>query len=124
VSRPRLLIELPIVADGRLLRAVRNAELDARNAKLLLAMARESPRPLERPKPGSLPRDPQALRGLPAVGGRGSIGGAIRGTRPEGCIDRLDRQRTSRQGGWIADGSPRRATDSALAASLPGANES
>jgi hypothetical protein len=97
VSRPRPLIEVPIAADGRLLRGVRNAELDARNAKLLLEMAREAPTPLERPRPGSLPGDPQALRGLPAVGGRGSLGGAIRGTRPEGCIDRLDHQRAQRQ---------------------------
>jgi hypothetical protein len=97
VNRPRPLIEQAIPSDGRLLRAVRNAEFDARNAKLLLEMARESPMPLERPKPGSQPRDPQALRGLPAVGGRGSIGGAIRGTRPEGCIDRLDHLRAQRQ---------------------------
>lgn len=26
--------------------------------------------------------DPEKLRGIPAIGGRGSLGGAIRGTRP------------------------------------------
>jgi hypothetical protein len=30
-----------------------------------------------------LPGDPWALRGIPAVGGRGSVGGAISGTRPD-----------------------------------------
>jgi hypothetical protein len=30
-----------------------------------------------------LPGDPWTLRGIPAVGGRGSIGGAIQGTRPD-----------------------------------------
>lgn len=29
-----------------------------------------------------LPGDPWAIRGIPAIGGRGSIGGAIRGSRP------------------------------------------
>jgi hypothetical protein len=33
-------------------------------------------------RPGSAPLDAQALRGIPAVGGRGQIGGAIRGTSP------------------------------------------
>jgi hypothetical protein len=98
VTRPRPLIEQPIAAEGRLLRTVRNAELDARNARLLLELSREAPDGVPmRPKPGSLPGDLQALRGLPAVGGRGSLGGAIRGTRPDGCIDRLDRQRANRQ---------------------------
>jgi hypothetical protein len=27
--------------------------------------------------------DSQALRGIPAIGGRGSVGGAIQGTRPD-----------------------------------------
>lgn len=30
-----------------------------------------------------LPGDPWALRGIPAVGGRGSVGGAISGSRPD-----------------------------------------
>ncbi len=33
-------------------------------------------------RPGSLPGDPVRLRGIPAIGGRGSIGGAIAGTNP------------------------------------------
>lgn len=33
-------------------------------------------------KPGTLPGDLRALRGIPAIGGRGSLGGAIPGTRP------------------------------------------
>jgi hypothetical protein len=33
-------------------------------------------------KPGSLPGDPERLRGIPAIGGRGSVGGAIVGSRP------------------------------------------
>ena len=33
-------------------------------------------------KPGALPGDPKALRGIPAIGGPGSVGGAIAGSRP------------------------------------------
>lgn len=33
-------------------------------------------------KPGSLPGDPVRLRGIPAIGGLGSVGGAIAGSRP------------------------------------------
>ena len=33
--------------------------------------------------PGTLPGDPWALRGIPAVGGTGTIGGHITGTRPD-----------------------------------------
>jgi len=47
-----------------------------------------------RPPPGSLPGDPRALRGIPAVGKHGSPGGAIHGTRPEhDAIANLDRRR-------------------------------
>lgn len=38
---------------------------------------------LARAATAKLPGDPAALRGIPAVGGRGSVGGAIRGTRPD-----------------------------------------
>jgi hypothetical protein len=34
-------------------------------------------------RPGSLPLDPFAVRGLPAVGGPGSLGSSMLGTRPD-----------------------------------------
>ena len=40
-----------------------------------------------RPSTSSLPLDPWRMRGLPVVGGRGAIGGAIRGTRPGDGLD-------------------------------------
>jgi len=35
-----------------------------------------------RADPFAAPNDPFRLRGIPAIGGRGSVGGAIRGSRP------------------------------------------
>ena len=35
-----------------------------------------------RSDPFAAPNDPFRLRGIPAIGGRGSVGGAIAGTRP------------------------------------------
>lgn len=37
------------------------------------------------------PVDALALRGIPAIGGRDGVGGAIRGTRPDQAVLRLDR---------------------------------
>jgi hypothetical protein len=61
----------------------RRHDESVRNAKLLAQLALESGTvPMHANDPRRPPGDPQALRGLPVVGGRGSIGGAIRGTRP------------------------------------------
>lgn len=38
-------------------------------------------------KPGALPGDPKALRGIPAVGGPGTVGGAIAGSRPGDSLE-------------------------------------
>jgi hypothetical protein len=68
--------------ETRFLRHQRDAELDARNAKLLLELGREADDDVVMRAKNQLSQlhDPAALRGIPAVG-RGS-GGAIRGTRP------------------------------------------
>jgi hypothetical protein len=74
---------------SRLAAAFRKAELDreaARKVREALEAGEEPP-----PNPRALAGDPIRLRGLPAVGGRGSVGGAIRGTRPDHeVIRRLD----------------------------------
>jgi hypothetical protein len=53
-------------------------------------------------KPGSLPGDPQRLRGIPSIGGRGGVGGAITGSRPGDGL-------TGRRGDEILRGFRRRA---------------
>jgi hypothetical protein len=54
------------------------AELERKVAAIVLEVGAEAPRPVT----SQLPLDPWRLRGVPCVGGRGAIGGAIRGTRP------------------------------------------
>ena len=41
-------------------------------------------------KPGTVPGDPAALRGLPMIGVRGGHGGAIKGTQPAADVARSD----------------------------------
>jgi hypothetical protein len=53
----------------------------------------------ELPRPSSLPGDPKRLRGIPAIGGRGSIGGAINGTQPERELLARERRRQRVGGG-------------------------
>lgn len=66
-------------------------------------------------KPGALPGDPKALRGIPAVGGRGSMGGAIYGSRPgdslsgprgEDALREIRRRAKIRDGGPAPDQEP------------------
>lgn len=54
------------------------AGLQRQVARIVLEVGAEAPRP----STSALPLDPLRLRGVPVVGGRGAIGGAIRGTRP------------------------------------------
>ncbi|HVM68870.1 MAG TPA: hypothetical protein VM204_03430 [Gaiellaceae bacterium] len=63
---------------------------EAADAKKLARILLEtgSPLPVSASK-SSLPGDARALRGLPAVGVRGGLGGAIAGTRP-GSSSSLD----------------------------------
>jgi hypothetical protein len=56
------------------------------------------------PRPGALPGDPRALRGIPAIGGFGSVGGAIAGSRPGDSL-------TGRRGEAILRGIRERARD-------------
>ena len=61
----------------------RNAML-AKQARVLAEAILNTPE-AEMPKPKSAltkPGDPAQLRGIPVVGGRGSFGGAIKGTQP------------------------------------------
>jgi hypothetical protein len=71
---------LPRVATFSL--AQRHAREAQHSARLRTRLERETgddPHPNARMK---LPGDAQALRGLPMIGGRGNVGGAIAGTRP------------------------------------------
>lgn len=79
--------DAPIPEDGRLLRQVAAMRLSVNlHAQLHeLAEVLDAPLPTHRASAGG---DPIALRGIPVCG----VGGAIRGTRPEDCIGRLDRQ--------------------------------
>lgn len=54
------------------------------SARLRVRLARElgSVEPHANDPRGALPWDPARLRGLPAIGVRGGLGGAIPGTRP------------------------------------------
>ncbi|HEX6944952.1 MAG TPA: hypothetical protein VIR59_13410 [Gaiellaceae bacterium] len=56
------------------------AEMLRKVAAIVLEVGAEAPAP--RPLTSQLPLDPWRLRGVPVVGRRGAIGGAIRGTRP------------------------------------------
>jgi hypothetical protein len=56
---------------------------EAEDAKKLARILLETGEPLPvRVSKSALPGDAHALRGLPAVGVRGGLGGAIAGTRP------------------------------------------
>jgi hypothetical protein len=76
--------------EGRLTLALQRVRLQHHQAVVAAELAREveEPMPVAR---ASLPGDQMRLRGIPAVGGRGSIGGAIRGTRPD--VDAFGRDR-------------------------------
>ena len=78
---------------NRLLAKLRRDELNAEAARLVRAALEAGEEPP--PNPRARANDPGRLRGIPAVGGRGSAGGAIPGTRPD--IEAI--RRLSRQGG-------------------------
>lgn len=80
----------PIPTDGRLVRAVRRAADNARNAKLLTRIARETGGhiPTERDRARSNRfefSNPVDMRGIPALGP--GVGGTIHGTRPDAIAD-------------------------------------
>lgn len=77
----------PIPYDGRINRHLRRAQENARTAKLVARIARDTGGDLaqERKKLHAwTPSDSITLRGIPAVGR--SVAGAIRHTRPTDCI--------------------------------------
>jgi hypothetical protein len=78
-----------VAADGRLSLCVQRLRADRELARQVAAFALEAEQPLPSPR-ASLPGDGQKLRGIPAIGGRGSVGGAIRGSLPHvaGLVDR------------------------------------
>ena len=81
---------------SRLLPRFLQAQDDARSAQALAPILIETGRPIPRQSTTtSDPGDALLLRGIPAVGGRGGVGGAISGTRP-GTGRRLDSWSPSR----------------------------
>jgi hypothetical protein len=86
---PRGLNERSIPYGGHLIRAVQHLRTRQAIARQVAELALEEEQPLPTART-SLPGDPMKLRGIPAVGGRGSVGGAIRGTLPhvDGLVDR------------------------------------
>lgn len=69
-------------ADKSLLGWLRKGSMVARQHQLVGKMLLADDSADMPVKPGSLPGDPRRLRGIPAIGGRGSVGGAIAGSRP------------------------------------------
>lgn len=69
---------------GRLLPRFDRREQDAEDARKLARILLETGASLPAPPTSTAraPGDPHKLRGLPAVGVRGGLGGAIAGTRP------------------------------------------
>lgn len=61
------------------------AARDAEHTQLLARIILDTPNPVHLPTPTLYvdPADARLLRGIPAVGGRGSLGGHINGTRPD-----------------------------------------
>jgi hypothetical protein len=83
-----------VVDDHRLLPRFRQGSLalGRRNAEIVLEAelaAERAGRPIGKPAPHD-PVDSIRLRGIPCVG-PGTAGGAIRGTRPDHAIMRLDK---------------------------------
>lgn len=73
----------PAALVSRLLPRFDRERQDAEDAQKLKKILIETGEPLPSPSTSSrAPGDPHALRGLPAVGVRGGLGGAIAGTRP------------------------------------------
>jgi hypothetical protein len=71
-----------IANEGHLLRAVRRQAEHAALARQVARICLEATEPLPAAPAATKAGDPVKLRGLPAVGGRGSVGGANRGSLP------------------------------------------
>ena len=88
------------MSDAHLLPRYREVELDHRERQLSpeveKALREAADEELVTANPYAAAGDPQRLRGLPAIGGRGSIGGAIAGTRPD-TLSWVKRERRRRR---------------------------
>ena len=86
--KPRGLNQQPIAAeDSHTIWARRRAEAQVMDKKLIeiaLEVGADIPthEQIRQATAATAAGDPWKLRGLPAIGGRGSVGGAIRGTKP------------------------------------------
>lgn len=88
----RDLLSTPIPSDGRLVLAVRNAQLEAEQARILAELATEAAESdADVPMRATPVGDWRRMRGLPMIG-RG-VSGAMRGTAPE-------REVVRRHGEW------------------------
>lgn len=86
---PRRLNQQPIPYDGHLTLALTRTRLATTLSVQLVELARETDLPLPA-KGATAGGDPDRLRGIP-VAGKG-IPGVWNRTRPDQCIDRLDRE--------------------------------
>lgn len=77
------------IDDVPRLRSLDNYRLEAKLARQVGQAALDTGKALPTAKPGSLPGDKQAMRGIPLQVHKG-LGGAIRGTRPTDAIRRMD----------------------------------
>lgn len=83
--------ELPL-GDARLTlwlrRAHENQIMEQKLAEIVLETGNDIP-----VNPRAAPNDPVRLRGVPVVGGRGALGGAIKGTQPLAEVLARERRR-------------------------------
>ena len=79
-SRP---VNTAPLGENRLVRAFRRRQEETELLRTVARIVVETGAEAPRPNPRALAGDPRRLRGIPAVGGRGSFGGHIAGTRPD-----------------------------------------
>lgn len=105
-------VDDPPDGDQRLIlwakHAAENTRMEAELARIALEAGGDLPT-----NPTAAPNDPVRLRGIPAVGGRGSVGGAIAGSRPGDSL-------TGRRGEEILRAIRRRAASSGSAPLVAG----
>lgn len=88
---PRLSLNRESVPyDGHLLRCVQRQRQNRILAAKLAEICVEEDRPLPVAPKATLAGDAQRLRGIPAVGGRGGAGGAVRGSLPHVECEKID----------------------------------
>lgn len=73
------------ILASRFRKRAMETEMLRKVAAIVLEVGAEAPRA----NSTALPGDQRRLRGIPVLGGRGSLGGAIAGTRPGDGLDRM-----------------------------------